>query len=227
MTKLVSESLNEFLYNVTPDESTTLFLEGKISFEKWASELDSLNEGKVNDFFHKKIIPALKSIKDKVKKGSTKALKALHKIGQAVKQFAKSNPKLYKFVIVVVLILMISTISAYAAATGDNPSPERLDLLHSMLGYLAREYSSLQSFAGSGSGMDMNPIIIDSKEALGNAINVVKDQINQGPENVDLSGISDSVRNELQNAQKFIMDYLKNKGGFPEELKLLGQKIIG
>lgn len=215
--KLVAESLDNFLYNITPDKNTDLFLEGKISYKEWRLYFNSLNEGKIKDFVQEKILPTLNSIANKLKEGGKLLVKsmlaAMKAVGQWINKLIKNNPKLFKILILMLLLLIIGTVVAVAQSSGTDPDAGYIDYLNTLLGYIEMQ---IQNY---GKDMDLTEFKY-FKEAQTIIINL-RDNI---PEEQRME-VSKEAMNLVDHAVQRIHDSKDYEG--MEQIKLLGEKIAG
>lgn len=120
MIKTYNDFLNE-LNSSNYDKSTILYLENKITFDEWNMEFNKLNESKIGDFIKSKILPVLKTIKDKLKDAGVKGIKILKKVFKSVMKFFSKYPALRVLLVFIIIMLVIGIVSA-SAATGTDPN---------------------------------------------------------------------------------------------------------
>ena len=131
----VNESLLDS--SIVEDQKTSLYLEGEITYQEWEEHIDSLNEGKIKDFLKEKIKPILKSIANKLSMGGKKTLKVIQKVYDMIKGLSKKNPKVFKIIVIMLVILLVGTVSVAAKAMGgEEPSQGFVDYINSAYGIL-------------------------------------------------------------------------------------------
>lgn len=123
------------------DKSTILYLENKITFDDWKIELYNINESNVNNFINNKILPVLKTIKDKIKNVGIKGIKIIKQIFKAIIKFFSKYPVLRIVLILMILMFVIGIVTA-SAATGTDPNTLIPDerVLNAAIGFIQEMY---------------------------------------------------------------------------------------
>jgi len=139
--KKFGEFVNKQIDNSKNDKNTELYLEGKISLEKWEDNFNKINEGKIGDLLRSKVFPVLKSLKEKIKTAGKKGIMILSKIFNFVKTFASKHPTLAKILIIIILLFVVGIVTV-SAATGTDPNTivPNTEVLNAAIGFVQDLY---------------------------------------------------------------------------------------
>lgn len=162
MIKRYDEFLNE-LNKSEYDNSTILYLENKITFNEWNMEFNKLNESKIGDYIKSKILPVLKTIKDKIENAGVKGIKILKKVFKSVMKLFSKYPALRVLFVFIIIILIFGIVTA-SASTGTDPNtliPDA-DVINSSI----KLVTDIASDAMSESEFDKAEWLLETKKYL-------------------------------------------------------------
>lgn len=225
----LNENLNE---NIGYDQSTLLYLEGDITYEQWENEFDILNEGKLNDFFKNKIMPILNTIKEKITTIGQKGLKLLQKIYSFIKGLSKKYPVFFKFVIILIVILLITTISAMASNIGGSAeNAAGLEtVLSNAIGFLESIDTGedmMEVLKAKAYLVDLKDGVIDNPEIVTEKAKSIADAAINSIKTLNKTGDLDK---SFYDIGKNIIDYsyniIKKPDGFQEYIEFVDIKKI-
>jgi len=158
-----------FINENNSKDFTILYLEGMIDYNEWEQEFDKLNEGKIVDYIKTKIVPVLQNLVKKIKTAGQKALNVIKKIFNTIKSFANKNPRLFKIIVLMLVLLIIGVVTASAATvSGGDPSDIHLNITNAAIGLLENITNSDNnldiSFQNLHGVMDAKAYLIDLRD---------------------------------------------------------------
>lgn len=215
--KIINEEIVGLMENteIEEDFSTNLFIEGTITLEEY--QKITLNENiaaKAVSAVSQKIIGMLKSAFSNIKKLGKKAISIAKTIWGLVSKFCNSHGNLCKVAIVLIIIMLVNTGTAYAQATGDHQTPTMI--YDAAIGFLEQNKDLLQSDYGQMDFMQAKTILYGIRDGVGDITSM---------DDPDMANVSQQSQALAKHALKFMDGMAQEAKEDPSKMQTLYKYI--
>ena len=193
--KIINEEIINLMSNpkIEEDFSTNLFIEGTITEKEYTSIMSEGIIGKAASTLVTKVLGMFKSAFANIGKLGKKALGIAKAIWGVVSKFCRTNGKFCKVTIVLIVILLVNSGTAYAAATGDSETPTIL--YNAAIGFLEQNSDMFQGDYGQMDFMQAKTILYGIRDGVGDITSM---------DDPDMANVSAQSKALAQHALKFM-----------------------
>ena len=221
--KIINEEIINLLdnSNVQADLNTNLFIEGVITEKEYNSIISEGVISKTIEALGKKVMGMFKSAFANIGKLGKKAVGISKAIWGVVSKFCKTNGKFCKVALVLIVIMLVNSGTAYAAATGDNSTPTMI--YDAAIGFLEQNKEMFQGDVGQMDFMQAKTILYGIRDGAGDITSM---------DDPDMASVSQKSQLLAKHALKFMDGMAKEAQNDPDAMNTfykyvtLGKQMI-
>ena len=209
MLKIINEEIRNLLGDpdVQADSNTNLFIEGVITEKEYNSIISEGVVSKTIEALGKKVMGMFKSAFANVGKLGKKAISIAKSIWGVVSKFCRSNGKFCKVTIVLIVMLLVNSGTAYAAATGDVETSQMI--YDAAIGFLEQNKDMFQGDVGMMDFMQAKTILYGIRDGAGDITSL---------DDPDMANVSQKSQLLAKHALKFMDGMAKEAQNDPDTM---------